>query len=438
MATPLGGTPAGSPPQPPAFLPPPGPPPPPPPVVLDPATLATISATVAAALAAALPQLPAPVVNVAARPPKNDVALPRAYGGGEDFREFMQEIHLYLDAHLTHYPTDHDKVSFIISLLQYGRAETWKVQYQADHTDPAGTITWPTLAAFTADLVNTFEDPNLAEKSYRKFEELRQGTMTADEFFSHFDILRSRAGLTGPAVDVVLVNQLRRALNGRVIMGVMRSSPVPTTYAAWRAKAIEIDRTEQQLDHTLRGRRRALPTPPVQAKDAQARPAFRLPLAQPAQQRPQAHLWTPPVQRPAGPAPQVPHVPQGPRAPNQQGAFNGNLYWDFQGVAPGTHPGMGIPMDMSINNARRNWACYKCGQVGHFIKDCPRGRDAIRAIISALDPTDRLAFAEEFRTMNESDFQEDTAGNEAEEVEVRAMPDELEEILENSDFLAPQ
>ena len=90
-------------------------------------------------------------------------------------------------------------MSFIISLLQYGRAETWKIQYQADHTDAAGTITWPTLAAFTADLVNTFEDPNLAEKSYRKFEELRQGTMTADEFFSHFDILRSRAGLTGPA-----------------------------------------------------------------------------------------------------------------------------------------------------------------------------------------------------------------------------------------------
>ena len=31
-------------------------------------------------------------------------------------------------------------------------------------------------------------------------------------------------------------------------MGVMRSSPVPTTYADWKQKAIEIDRMEQQLD----------------------------------------------------------------------------------------------------------------------------------------------------------------------------------------------
>ena len=54
--------------------------------------------------------------------------------------------------------------------------------------------------------------------------------------------------------------------------------------------------------------------------------------------------------------------------------------------------------------------------------------------VSLSTPEDRLAFAEELGSMRESDFMVE----EAEPMEVRAVPSELEEIVENQDFLQAQ
>ncbi|KAL5485546.1 hypothetical protein ACEPAI_8189 [Sanghuangporus weigelae] len=86
-----------------------------------------------------------------------------------------------------------------------------------------------------------------------------------------------------------------------------------------------------------------------------------------------------------------------------------------------TYGGMGQPMDVTMNQACARHAYYKCGQTGHFIRDCPRGREAIRSIIAAFKPEDRLALLEELGNTKESDF---------DNVDVRAVLAELEEIVD--------
>lgn len=359
---------------------------------------ATLFAT---ALATAQANQPPAQINVQGPPGmpasnKSVIATPRAYEGGNDFREFRTEVQLYVAGSPNAFPQgDIDKILFVLSYMKGGAARAWSLNYIEEFTTPAGTIFTDTFDAFLTKLGTAFDDPNEKEKAMTEITSCKQGRKTAVDFFTQFDILRTQAGLNAAAHDSFLIHLLQHALSPSVVRLVMSRQTVPTTYSAWRAEALKMDGLEQSLRYL--------------GKDNQPAPA------------PKSWNVPAPVSAPPRPAPQ-------PQAPAAQ------PYRDHQGVAAGTHPGMGIPMDVSINWARRNRACFKCGQIGHFAKSCPNGRQIIRAALLAMDSYDRMELADELNKIKES---EGTA-DEQEDLEVRAVPAELQEIIDKQGFLAAQ
>lgn len=346
--------------------------------------------------------MPPGTIQVAAPPggtSKSLIAEPQAYDGGPNYRDFRRECLLYIQANSTRFQDGRSKILFILSYLKTGTAATWASNYVNGRTNDQGEINVPNdFQVFLTSLDLSFDDPNKKSKALTEWRKLYQGRWTADEFFTHLDIVRTEAGLTSAEHDAILIDRLKVALNEEVVMAIMRSSPIPTTYAEWKKKAIECDNVERQI-REARQLRREVPRINIPTRRPPQIP-IRMPQGQPQASRQQ------PFRPPVGPPPQMQRPQQ---QPNRQ-------HWDTQNPAPGIHPGQGVPMDVQIAQARRNNLCFICGKPGHFARQCKEQGNVIRGMFQEMHPDVRLAFAEELNAMPESAFlgEEDTTVDEGE------------------------
>ena len=188
--------------------------------------------------------------------------------------------------------------------------------------------------------------------------------MTAESFFQQFDIYKRDAGYAH-GYDNLLIMLCEKQLSPRLVDEVLHMRPYPTTYADFKQAAIQMDQALRRAQDISRERRRFQPS----QASAPHRPA---------------------------PAPPVSRPHQLPRHDNTGTTFGG----------------LGQPMDVVIDKAKRNNLCFLCGKAGHISRNCPGRVERMRSMMRFLSGPERREWADEFAMLKESDFEDEEENSE--------------------------
>jgi hypothetical protein len=223
--------------------------------------------------------------------------------------------------------SDQNAILFAISHMRGGMAEEWANEFLEKAAEDGTFGTWKD---FTDRMDATFKDVNASAKARHRLETMRQERRTAEDFFLEFESTFRRAGFNTRHHDDVLVGYLEKNLHPAIVDRIYDVDPLPTTYEAWKRKAIALD----QL-HRRRQERRNL------TRDfwAAAKPT-RQERGTAQEARPQQDKPLPPT-----PTPTTAHY----------------------------HGGRGIPMEIDRTRPRTK-GCYGCGDLDHLVRDCPKNR----------------------------------------------------------------
>jgi hypothetical protein len=151
------------------------------------------------------------------------------------------------------FPTDKQKIIFILSYMSEGEAQRWKKNYiETIIQQRDGTYTWPTKAAFLIAFKAAFLNEDEKEESIRRLDNITQGNRTAEEYVNEFRLTVSKAGLSTD--NDMIIRTFRKGLNRALATRILYSDKKPntledTTGAAakkgWYSIAIEFDRVHR-------------------------------------------------------------------------------------------------------------------------------------------------------------------------------------------------
>ena len=141
---------------------------------------------------------------------KEQGTVPTAFEGDHTYyHAFQWEMLVYFKLNNALYVTDVKKVLAALMWMKGdGDASRWAVRYQDAHMVQGALTIMQTFDIFLKELDASFDDPSKKTNALQELKSLQQGSMTADAFFQHFDILQTDAGLMNASNNVVLIDML--------------------------------------------------------------------------------------------------------------------------------------------------------------------------------------------------------------------------------------
>lgn len=279
------------------------------------------------------------------RTPEAKVAAPDAFDGKmENYDTFRRQLSINFNHYQEAYEGNPRKrIFFALSYMKEGTAATW-ANTMVDNIE-AGRFIITTWEDFQAQMSAKFEDPDKRRRAQNRLDVLRQGVMSADDFFIKFEEYKDVAGYN----DEGYIEKLRKALNDRIVYAIHQLPVMPTTYDGWKLYATRLDRNMRDYDVSKGVKPGGVTTERrVESKTTEKKVD--------THNRPQTHTTT------TSTSSQV------------------------------------VPMDIDRSRTGgniRDLKCYSCGEKGHIARNCPKPKtqQKIRAYVGGLSEGEKRELA---------------------------------------------
>ena len=146
---------------------------------------------------------------------------------------------LYLSVNRHIYNDDESKIGFLISYKNDKEAAQWREAW-IEKQMRTGILQYPDYEDFLEELDMTFNPIDAIGDAMHKLRALRQGSRSAEELITEFDLLCGQAGITKSG-DTTLISLFQPALNKPLLKKILDRENMPMTIGGWKKKAIQLD-----------------------------------------------------------------------------------------------------------------------------------------------------------------------------------------------------
>ena len=173
---------------------------------------------------------------------KKKLRPPTPFSGKlEDLRKFLQEIKNFLLGNADAYPSNLDKILFVLSYMSEGDANSWKEEFfnSAEQTavQTGTTLTLRTYKNFIEEIEKDFSPYDTPKDAIYEMKELKLGKSSIEEHVSKFKMLVTKSKL---AKNDAVAEYFRETLPIQLQTRIMSLPTPPTTLDEWYKWAIQL------------------------------------------------------------------------------------------------------------------------------------------------------------------------------------------------------